>query len=469
MTKTVTMSITIQVGNVKNKKIKMSIPSDQFETELKELTIKVVQKTGEMILSEYDRRLRQEEYKEGRVIRTEERTYELQNVTIKYLRKTIRMPDGETYKPMDELLGFARYSRRSQQAKEQICALATDTTYRKAAILESYITGRAISPSTVCRTVKEVGKRINAQDVQFEADEPGKISAQTLFGESDGVWISLQREKERKVEIRAAVMYTGKKTISGGRKKLLNKWTFTSIGLTSSEWQKVLCEQAYAHYDLKSTRLLVVGGDGGTWVQNSFDMLGVRNIEKTLDRYHINKAVRMAFGNVMETKPVLTDLYKNGFESVEEQLISAAGKGSTEGQKQRNRCIRYLRNNAEQIVPLDQRNLPCIPPIHSLGAMESNCSKLIAHRMKTRGCSWSLEGATGMLAILRHKEELAEHAFRYESIRKSAAKKKTLRKCLSQDLTGTIPHGNFPILKSGKMSAPYARLFKDMIDVKLPL
>ena len=92
MTKTVTMSITIQVGNVKNKKIKMSIPSDQFETELKELTNKVVQKTGEMILSEYDRRLRQEEYKEGRVIRTEERTYELQNGTIKYLRKTIRMP-----------------------------------------------------------------------------------------------------------------------------------------------------------------------------------------------------------------------------------------------------------------------------------------------------------------------------------------------------------------------------------------
>ena len=192
-------------------------------------------------------------------------------------------------------------------------------------------------------------------------------------------------------------------------------------------------------------------------------------MEKTLDRYHINKAVRMAFGIVMETKPLLADLYKNGFESVEERLISATAKGTPEGQKQRNRCIRYLRNNAEQIVPLDQRNLPCIPPIHSLGAMESNCSKLIAHRMKTRGCSWSLEGATGMLAILRHKDELVEHAFRYESIRKSAAKKKTLRKCLSQDLTGTIPHGNFPILKSGKMSAPYARLFQDMIDVKLPL
>ena len=122
------------------------------------MTSKVVQKTGEMILSEYDRRLRQEEYKEGRVKRTEEGTYELQIGTIKYLRRTIRMPDGRMCKPLDKLLGFDRYSRRSQQTKEQICVLATDTTYRKVAIFESHITGRAISPSTVCWTVKEVGE-----------------------------------------------------------------------------------------------------------------------------------------------------------------------------------------------------------------------------------------------------------------------------------------------------------------------
>ena len=60
MTKTAIMGITILVGNGKNENIKMSISSDQFETELKELTNKIVQKSGEMILSEYDRRLRQD-------------------------------------------------------------------------------------------------------------------------------------------------------------------------------------------------------------------------------------------------------------------------------------------------------------------------------------------------------------------------------------------------------------------------
>jgi hypothetical protein len=33
-----------------------------------------------------------------------------------------------------------------------------------------------------------------------------------------------------------------------------------------------------------------------------------------------------------------------------------------------------------------------------------------------------------MLAILRHKEELTEHTFKYDAIRKLAAKKKTLIK-----------------------------------------
>jgi len=123
----------------------------------------------------------------------------------------------------------SKYSRRSQRAKEQICALAADTTYRNVAVLETHLTGYPISPSKVCRTVKEVGNRINVQNVAYEADEPGTVQSQVLFGESDGVWIPLQGEKEKKVEIRAAVMYTGKKAINGGRKKLQNKRTFIAV------------------------------------------------------------------------------------------------------------------------------------------------------------------------------------------------------------------------------------------------
>ncbi len=77
--------------------------------------------------------------------------------------------------------------------------------------------------------MKEVGNRINVQNVAYEADEPGTVQSQVLFGESDGVWIPLQGEKEKKVEIRAAVMYTGKKAINGGRKKLQNKRTFIAV------------------------------------------------------------------------------------------------------------------------------------------------------------------------------------------------------------------------------------------------
>ncbi len=54
----------------------------------------------------------------------------------------------------------------------------------------------------------------------------------------------------------------------------------------------------------------------------------------------------------------------------------------------------------------------------SLGAIEGNVDKLVRQRMRGRGMSWSRQGAIAMLAILRHKEELQNHAFPYAQISK---------------------------------------------------
>ena len=89
MTKNVILSITIEIGNDKGQIIKKCIRSEHFEEDLTNITKAVVTKTGEMVLSEYDRSLRREEYKEGKVIRTEERTYELAMWTLNYCPSTI--------------------------------------------------------------------------------------------------------------------------------------------------------------------------------------------------------------------------------------------------------------------------------------------------------------------------------------------------------------------------------------------
>jgi len=43
-----------------------------------------------------------------------------------------------------------------------------------------------------------------------------KIQSSILYGESDGVMISLQREKTRKAAVRVGILYTGKRVIGVG-------------------------------------------------------------------------------------------------------------------------------------------------------------------------------------------------------------------------------------------------------------
>jgi len=114
-----------------------------------------------------------------------------------------------------------------------------------------------------------------------------------------------------------------------------------------------------------------------------------------------------------------------------------------------------LRNHADEIVSAA-----------SLGAIESNVDKLVAQRMKTRGVSWSLAGMIAMLALLRHQEELYEHSFPYQNKR---SKQNSQTKKNKKGDPGTVHAASFPVLKSGKMSAPYASLFKAIINDDLPL
>ena len=83
----------------------------------------------------------------------------------------------------------------------------------------SYLVKNRITHSKIQRMVWSIGNTLaDVEEAEIEQwdgaeDEEKKISSPVLFGESDGVMISLQREKQRKVEARVGIMYTGKKTI----------------------------------------------------------------------------------------------------------------------------------------------------------------------------------------------------------------------------------------------------------------
>ena len=462
MTQSVTISITSQAGNGQPETVQHAIRTEHFEEDMKELIRKVTQTAGVQALQGFEADLRSHELRQAKVLRSEERRYQFQDFSLRYKRRTYQQPDGSIHKPLDKLLGFEKYQRRSWRAREQTGVLAAATSYRMAAAVESSINSTAISPATVCREVRRVGMRVAEQDRQFQATEPGKIKAPVLYGEADGVWISLQKEKQRRVEVRVAIAYSGKKFISSQKRMLLDKMTLTSVGVPSSVWQEMLREKLYSHYDLEKTRLLVVGGDGSEWVSNSFDLVGVAHMERVLDPYHVVRAVSNAFAGVLAIKPILNKLFSEGFGAVETELLKVVAPGSKAAVRSRIDCLQYLRNHANELRALAFRQLHNLPHA-SLGAIESNVGKLVAQRMKTRGVSWSLDGASAMLAILSHKQELTEHVFHYQALRKQSKNRR------SKPDTTRVHAAGFPILRSGKMSTPYASLFRNIIHADIPL
>jgi hypothetical protein len=245
--------------------------------------------------------------------------------------------------------------------------------------------------------------------------EGGKAAAPVLYGESDGVWVHLQREKRKSTEVRVAILSTGRKAIGKDRFRLENKRCITAVGLNSEKWQEQILREAHVCYDLEQTSLLVCGGDGNQWVRKSFDRLQIKQ-EFLLDRFHLSRAARQAIPDRHEAHQMVMRLRQEGFQSVQAKLSELIQQSENRAKGKITQFFQYLYRNRDGLLDLDQRGIS-IPA--KLGAIEGNVDKLVVHRMKGRGCSWRLPGLRAMLALCRNAEQLGTHAYSYFPVQTS--------------------------------------------------
>ncbi len=410
------ISITIKVADV-TREIQKIVHLQAMEEGVHKLGLAIGQEVFRGMIGVVDKRIAQNKPAGWRNMGTEKRWMVSSLGAIQYKRRVYLDEQGDRIKPVDEWLGLQRYGRMSDRVREMGASLVSSGTYRLAADQLSYLTRTPISHSAIQRMAWVVGNRIADSEEEerrriFEhggQDEPGKISAPVLYGESDGVWVYLQREKRRSTEVRVAILSTGRKQVGKDRFRLENKRCLTAIGLDSQEWQEHILRQAHRNYDLEHTRLLVCGGDGNQWVRHSFDRMQIQQ-EFVLDRFHLLRAARRVIPDRKAAKALVTRLRTEGFEGVRLDLYQLIQQAT--GQ-QRNKLMdfyRYVHHNRDGLLDLQCRGLS-IPPC--LGAIEGNVDKLVVHRMKGRGCSWRLRGLRAMLAICRNADQLRSHAFRY--------------------------------------------------------
>lgn len=387
--------------------------------------------------------------------------------TVQFRRRVYQDETGKRRKFLDEIIGLEKYSRYSLSVMLKGCYLASELAYREAADVLGWLVGDYASHSAIGRMVRQVGGSYLAKEEAqreriFEGGkdiEPGGIPAKELYGESDGVWISLQREAKRKTEVRVGILYTGKKVIGVGRKALKNKVSVTKIVKNSQEWQETMLKTAYTHYDLANTNQMMVGGDGNRWVRQSFDMLGLPT-EFVLDRYHLYREARRAFGFTSQTENWVRQICQEGLDTVMPEMLQAVSQASPKAAQRMQKFLQYLINNRDGLLDPDCRT-HLQTRVSNLGAIEGNVDKLVVRRLKGRGRSWRIEGAKAMLVVCRHKKILKQNAFKPFQKSEEVEKCKYRTKQVRDD--GDWLQAGVPSLHLCHSYRPWARVLKKII------
>jgi len=330
-------------------------------------------------------------------------------------RRVYRDGVGKRRKPLDEMMGLERYQRETNVVRMMGAWLATQNSYRDAADELSYLVKNKITHSKIQRMVWSIGNALadmeEAEINQWDGSEDWeeKIRSPILFGESDGVMISLQREQQRKVEARVGIMYTGKKTVGVGRKRLENKVCMTKIVRNSKEWKQTIQKMADKHYDLSAVEHLITGGDGNTWVKQSFDYIWVEKRDNVLDRFHLYRASKTALGFNRETMQMVKRMRRKGLGDVMDELIEVKENARGRKKVRIEDYIQYLEGNQNSLMDVQiSENGHTL----SLGGIEGNVDKLVARRMKGRGRSWRIPGARAMVTLCRYRPQLRDLALK---------------------------------------------------------
>jgi hypothetical protein len=344
---------------------------------------------------------------------------------IQYKRRIYQDSTGKRWKPVDDVLGLEPYARMSNQVEQMGAYLASESNYREAAERLSWLLKTDISHSVIQRMSWKVGNQI-ADMVDMEREQiftrgegtaKGNISSPILYGESDGVWLHLQREEKKSLEVRVGIMYTGKKPVGETRYALENKSSVIAMGMSSEAWQEELLRVGHQTYDLDQVQLLVTGGDGNSWVKTSFARFDIPQ-EHVLDRFHLSRAVKRALGsqNANLSHDMVEQIREKGIAAVSHDLLEMIRQSDGKPKEKIHALYRYLWHNRTSLQDLVYRGYA--QDLNSLGAIEGNVDKLVVRRMKGRGRSWRLPGMRAMLAICQHRQSLKNLAFEFQPITK---------------------------------------------------
>jgi Uncharacterised protein family (UPF0236) len=324
---------------------------------------------------------------------------------VKVKRRQYRDKGGNYRYLLDEILGMDKRWHVTHRVQKLVSELATVMPYRRSAEVLSKASSIDIAHQTLWRIIARIADphiEKAENDIKWlldtgEIPEEGTKQLTRLFMEADGVMLSLQREKEKKAEVKLGIAYEGWEKVGKDRYKTVNKTAYAAIAGEQTFWAGMTLK-LQGKYDLSRIRETLIGGDGASWVKDGVDYLKGRF---QLDRYHLNRELTAALGRDTGSKSkVCQSIAQGDIQFGLATLAEAMKRASGEQAKRIAHAYGYLWDNRAGLIDYrlnlaeDERE-----GLRRTGAIEGNVDKLVVKRMKNQGMSWTIQGIRRLLCV----------------------------------------------------------------------
>ena len=263
------------------------------------------------------------------------------------------------------------------------------------------------SHQTIKNRVADIGELLKSSEMEriqkyFNNELEGKKQVEILFEEKDGLFLSIQGEKNKK-EIKLAKVYEGwqPESVESKRYKTINTLYFA--GYDKSEQFDAVVNSGIAQvYNMEYLKTRILNGDGATWISKEIDIDS--SIQYQLDLFHIYQKATRKISNLDNRKKIKKLIRDKKFDQLIDECKRFYEAESDEKEKEKLREVySYYENNKDFLVRYIDRenfNIDTEQELRNLGTMESSVHNVLATRLKGHGLSWSIIGAEAMAKLL---------------------------------------------------------------------
>lgn len=333
----------------------------------------------------------------------------------RFSRYKVRFRDEGCYGYLlDKVLGIDN-QKATTWVKKRAAYLCVNYPYRQAASLLSTLLHDKVGFKALWGQIQSEGKklRVNQDAKRKDLFERGasppkdKKKREIIVVQPDGTFISeANKPKGSRMEVKLAVMYTGKKLVSSYKAKYkryeLEEKTIVGSLEDHDDFGQHLSTTAEEKLSLSEADNVLLIADGGAWIENMGRGYLRGDLVYQLDHYHLEKNIRVF---CRSDEILCKKLLKLAFSKKIDELCLLLKAGIVTGRFDREKTedlATYLKNNAHGIwgskALKDKISQTEVLNVGS-GVIEKNVDIVVSRRFKKKGMRWSKQGSSNLLAL----------------------------------------------------------------------